>query len=155
MRVRWTIVAVTLLAVSLPAAADDWKVRNFNATADQCYQAAERALTKRHEVTFKDARLRVIRYTVGVTSLSWGYRMALRIEPLQDGSGQASTCRATHTVEVKGGPLLSWGRGKKEVQKVYSRMEEQLAAIFAAEKKEGKSESPNRRLIKPGCESLA
>ena len=143
MRRRWTIAAITLLLVSLPAAADDWKVRHFNATADQCYRAAERALTKRQEVTFKDARLRVIRYTVGVTSLSWGYRMALHIEPAQDGSGNASACRATHTVEVKGGPLLSWGRGKKEVQQTYARMEEELAAMFAAEKKDEKSASPN------------
>lgn len=143
MRVRWTIGAMTLLAVSLPAAADDWKVRNFNATAEQCYRAAERALAKRHEVTFKDARLRVIRYTVGVTSLSWGYRMALHIEPAEDGSGNASACRATHTVEVKGGPLLSWGRGKKEVRQTYARMEEELAAMFAAEKRDGRSAAPN------------
>ncbi|MGH9860325.1 MAG: hypothetical protein ACRD5F_09915 [Candidatus Acidiferrales bacterium] len=144
MRCRWTIVALTLLLVSLPAAADDWKVRNFNATADQCYRAAERALAKRHEVTFKDARLRVIRYTVGVTSLSWGYRMALHVEPAEDSSGNASACRATHTVEVKGGPLLSWGRGKKEVRQTYARMEEELAAMFTAERKAGREGPSNR-----------
>ena len=48
-----------------------------------------------------------------------------------DGAG----CVATHAVEVKGGPLLSWGRGKKEVQQMYAWMEEELAAIFSAEKK--------------------
>lgn len=132
----WTTrVCATLLfalLTAVPAAADDWKLRKFNGTADQCYQAAERAITNHHEVTFKDGKLRVIRYKVGVTALSWGYRMAVSIAPSMDGTG----CVATHEVEVKGGPILSWGRGKKEVQEVYARMEEELAAIFQAEKKE-------------------
>lgn len=123
---------LTLLAAAPAAAQDDWKLRKFNATADQCYQAAERAITNHYGVTFKDAKLRVIRYEVGVTALSWGYRMALSIAPSMDGEA----CVATHAVEVKGGPLLSWGRGKKEVQQVYAWMEEELAAIFRAEKKE-------------------
>lgn len=126
----FTTLFFSLLAAA-PAAANDWKLRKFNATADQCYLAAERAITNHHEVTFKDARLRVIRYKVGVTALSWGYRMAVSIAPSMDGTG----CVATHEVEVKGGPILSWGRGKKEVQQVYARMEEELAAIFSAEKK--------------------
>jgi hypothetical protein len=133
------VCATLLLALSCallsatPAAADDsWKLRKFNATADQCYEAAERALTNRYEITFRDRKLRVIRYKVGVTALSWGYRMALNIAPSMDGAG----CIATHEVQVKGGPLLSWGRGKKEVQQVYARMEEELAAIFKSAKKE-------------------
>jgi len=138
MRYRWTIAAllVSLLLVSPSTVADDdWKTRNFNATADQCYEAAERAISNHHGVTFKDAKLRVLRYEVGVTSLSWGYRMALQVEPASDGSGQMTACRVTHTVDVKGGPLLSWGRGKKEVQQVYAWMEEELSAIFSAAKK--------------------
>lgn len=132
---RRTVLAFATLLLALvavsPAAADDWKLRKFNATADQCYQAAERAITNHHEVTFKDAKLRVIRYKVGVTALSWGYRMALNIAPSMDGEG----CVATHEVEVRGGPILSWGRGKKEVQQVYAWMEEGLSAIFKAERK--------------------
>lgn len=138
MRYRWTIAALvaSLLLVSLSTAADDdWKTRNFNATADQCYEAAMRAVSNHHGVTFKDAKLRVLRYEIGVTSLSWGYRMALQVEPASDGSGEMTACRVTHTVEVKGGPLLSWGRGKKEVQQVYAWMEEELSASFSVRKK--------------------
>jgi hypothetical protein len=122
---------VALLAAPPAAAQNDWKLRKFNATADQCYEAAERAITNQHEVTFKDSKLRVIRYKIGVTALSWGYRMAVSIAPSMDGVG----CVATHEVEVKGGPILSWGRGKKEVTEVYARMEEELSAIFGAQKK--------------------
>jgi hypothetical protein len=120
------------LAVPPAAAQNDWKLRKFNATPDQCYEAARRALTNRYEITFRDAKLRVIRYKIGVTALSWGYRMAMSIAPSMDGAG----CVATHDVEVKGGPILSWGRGKKEVTEVYARMEEELAALFGAEKKD-------------------
>jgi hypothetical protein len=81
-------------------------------------------------VVFKDAKRRVIRYTVGVTALSWDYRMAVGIAAAMDGTG----CVGTHPVEVKGGPILSsWGRGKKEAQQVYAWIEEELAAIFKSE----------------------
>jgi hypothetical protein len=117
----------------------DWRVRRFNATADQCYLAAERAITNHHEVVFQEPKLRVIRYEIGVTSLAWGYRMALRIEPTPGGQG----CIATHEVDVKGGPVLSWGRGKKEVRQVYARMEEELAAMFQSEKKKEPAAAQN------------
>ena len=145
LRHRWTTVAlvVSLLFVSLPVTADDWKTRNFNATADQCYRAADRAISARYEVILKDEKLRIIRYEIGVTSLSWGYRMVLRVEPASDGSGQMTACRVTHTVDVKGGPLLSWGRGKKEVQQVYDWMEEDLSATFSAQRKKEAKAAPN------------
>ena len=66
------ISAHVVLAQTAPAgAAQDWKQRTFQASADEVFQAAEKAILRHHKIKFKEERGRVIRFHVGTTAWSW------------------------------------------------------------------------------------
>jgi len=118
-RLAVAVVVLTLATPTVPvvSAQDDWKTATFAASVDSVYQAAERAIAKKHEVKSKDPGLHVIRFHVGTTAWSWGYNMNMTIE--DTGNGMS---RATVEIEKSGGPALSWGSGKKEVNKIFDQM---------------------------------
>lgn len=104
------------------AVAQDWTQHQFNASPARVYQAAVKVIGLHHEIKSKDPENHSIRFHVGTTAWSWGYNMGLSVEAKGD---QASVAKVA--IEKSGGPALSWGSGKKEVQKIFKWIEDDLA----------------------------
>ncbi len=120
---RYILFVLVLWVVTVhSAAAQDWKKKSFSAPADEVFRAAEKVVLQHHRVDFKDSDKRIIRFHVGTTAWSWGYNMSLAVEAADNGT---STVRVE--IEKSGGPVFSWGSGKKEVRKIFQWMEEELA----------------------------
>jgi uncharacterized protein (TIGR01244 family) len=64
----------------------------------------------------------VVTFHVGITAWSWGYNMILKVAP-----GENNTSAVSVEVARSGGKAVSWGSGKKEVQKIFSGIEKELA----------------------------
>jgi hypothetical protein len=129
---RKLVLAVSMLTwyvsnTSLVVAQDEWKTATFAASLDSVYQAAEKAIAKKHEVKSKDPTLRINRFHVGTTAWSWGYNMNMTIEDA--GNGMA---RAAVEIEKSGGAALSWGSRKKEVQKIFDQMRKELLSVLSS-----------------------
>ncbi|MGB9463746.1 MAG: sulfur transferase domain-containing protein, partial [Candidatus Acidiferrum sp.] len=75
-----------------------------------------------HEVKSKDAANRLVTFHVGITAWSWGYNMILKVAP-----GENSTSDVSVEIARSGGKAVSWGSGKKEVQKIFNEIEKELA----------------------------
>jgi hypothetical protein len=45
--------------------------------------------------------------------------------------------RAAVEIEKSGGPALSWGSGKNEVQKIFDQMRKELLSVPSDKRKEG------------------
>jgi uncharacterized protein (TIGR01244 family) len=113
------------LASSVPAqeAAPDWSKRTFPAPADQVFAAALTSISaQHHEVKSKDDSNRVVTFHVGVTAWSWGYNMILKVAP-----GESNASNVSVEIARSGGKTVSWGSGKKEVQKIFGGIEKELA----------------------------
>lgn len=113
------------LASSVPAqeAAPDWSKRSFTAPADQVFAAALTSIAaQQHEVKSKDDSNRVVTFHVGVTAWSWGYNMILKVAP-----GESNASNVSVEIARSGGKAVSWGSGKKEVQKIFNGIEKELA----------------------------
>jgi len=122
--IRHAIVLAAFLIVLVPlSSAQDWAAKRFDFRADEVYQSAVRVIGLHHEIMSKDPENRVIRFHVGTTAWSWGYNMGLLVESRPDGTSIAKAA-----VEKSGGPVFSWGSGKKEVSKIFRWMEEDLQA---------------------------
>jgi hypothetical protein len=76
-----------------------------------------------HEIKSKDPENRVVRFHVGTTAWSWGYNIGLSVEPQSN-----DTSLVKVAIEKSGGPVYSWGSGKKEVLKIFRWMEDDLLA---------------------------
>ena len=115
------LVVFTTMICAVSVAAQDWKQKQFLASADDVYQAAVKVIGLHHEIKSKDPDNRLIKFHVGTTAWSWGYNMGLSVEPQSD-----STSLAKVAIEKSGGPAFSWGSGKKEVDKIFRWIEEEL-----------------------------
>lgn len=114
-----------LLASSVPAqeVAPDWSKRTFSAPADRVFTAALTSIAaQHHEVKSKDDVNRLVTFHVGITAWSWGYNMILKVAP-----GENNTSNVSVEIARSGGNAVSWGSGKKEVQKIFKGIEKELA----------------------------
>ena len=112
------------LASSVPAqeAAPDWSKRSFPAPPDQVYAAALTSIAaQHHEVKSKDDPNRVVTFHVGVTAWSWGYNMILKVAP-----GESHASNVSVEIARSGGKTVSWGSGKKVVQKIFNGIAKEL-----------------------------
>lgn len=118
-------VAMFLNVVSAPAADEappPWTKRTYAAPADQVFSAARRSiLVQHHELKNIDGKQREITFHVGMTAWSWGYNMVLTVTPLTETSSAVAI-----DVDRSGGKAFSWGRGKKEVEKILDGIENYL-----------------------------
>ena len=123
---RLRFLAIFLFLASIvPAqeAAPDWSKRTFPAQADQVFAAALTSIAaQHHEVKSKDDSNRVVTFHVGVTASLWGYNMILKVEPAESNASNVSV-----EIARSGGKTVSWGSGKKEVQKIFNGIEKELA----------------------------
>lgn len=104
-------------------AAPDWSHRTFSAAPGEIFAAALKSIgAQHHEVKSKDEVNNVISFHVGTTAWSWGYNMVLKIAP-----GENSASTVSIEIARSGGKAVSWGSGKKEVQKIFDGMEKELA----------------------------
>jgi hypothetical protein len=128
------LLAVFLLfSASVPAdePAPDWSRRTFSAPADQVFAAALKSIeAQHHEVKSQDVVNKVVTFHVGVTAWSWGYNMILRVT-----SAGNTTSAVSIEIARSGGKTVSWGSGKKEVQKIFDGIEKELAKTQPAEAK--------------------
>jgi len=119
----FTVFFVLASGVAAQEAAPDWSRRTFSAPADRVFAAAIKSVAEQHhEVKSKDEVNRVLTFHVGVTAWSWGYNMVLKVTSAETGS-------STVSIEIvrSGGKAVSWGSGKKEVQKIFKGMEKDLS----------------------------
>ena len=111
--------------------APDWSKRTFSATTDQVFAAALKAIAaQHHEVKSKDEVNRMVSFHVGITAWSWGYNMILKVAP-----GENDTSDVSVEIARSGGKAVSWGSGKKEVQKIFNGIEKELTKAPPAETK--------------------
>ena len=113
------------IASSVPAqeAAPDWSKRTFSAPSDKVFAAALTSIAaQHHEVKSKDDANRVVTFHVGVTAWSWGYNMILKVAP-----GESNASDVSVEIARSGGKTVSWGSGKKEVQKIFDGIDKELA----------------------------
>ena len=114
------ILAVGVLADEPPP---DWSKKTFAASPDLVFAAALKSIAaQHHEVKSKDEVNRVVDSHVGMTSWSWGYNMVLKVVPAENNSSNVSI-----EIARSRGKAVSWGSGKKEVQKVFVGIEKELA----------------------------
>jgi|GEM_PF-4729798 len=121
------------LVASVPAdePAPDWSKRTFSAPVDRVFAAALKSIAaQHHEVRSKDEVNRTVSFHVGTTAWSWGYNMILKVA-----SAENNTSNVTIEIERSGGKAVSWGSGKKEVQKIFDGIEKELAKAPPAETK--------------------
>jgi hypothetical protein len=119
-------IALLALAVSIlstAASAQDWSTKRFALPPDEVYKSAVKVIGLHHEIKSKDPENRVVRFHVGTTAWSWGYNMGLSVEPQSNGTSVVKIA-----IEKSGGPVFSWGSGKKEVSKILRWIEEDLIA---------------------------
>jgi hypothetical protein len=116
------------LAVGVCQQAPDWSKRTFSAPPDQVFAAAlDSIAVQHHEVKAKDPATGTVTFHVGTTAWSWGYNMILKVASTSDN-------RSDVTVEIarSGGKAVSWGSGKKEVEKIFNGIQNQLDKKSAA-----------------------
>jgi uncharacterized protein (TIGR01244 family) len=114
-----------LLVSSVPAqdVAPDWSKKTFSAPTDRVFTAALTSIAaQHHEVKSKDDVNRVVTFHVGITAWSWGYNMILKVAPGENHASDVSV-----EIARSGGKAVSWGSGKKEVQKIFNGIEKELA----------------------------
>jgi hypothetical protein len=136
---RWNIMRsfrVQIILIMLLAAfgfgqePPNWAKHDYAAPADQVFAAALKSIqAQHHEVKSKDDATRTVDFHVGITAWSWGYTMKLTVTPVDE----------THShvvvgVSRSGGEAVSWGSGKKEVGKIFSGIDTQLASPKADSK---------------------
>ncbi|PYV10681.1 MAG: hypothetical protein DMG23_06860, partial [Acidobacteria bacterium] len=61
------------------------------------------------------------RFHIGTTAWSWGYNVGLTVEPAGD-----KTSEGRVAIEKTGGAVFSWGSGKKEINKLWGWIEEEI-----------------------------
>jgi hypothetical protein len=113
------------------APAPDWSKRAFSAPPGEVFAAALKSIAaQHHEVKSKDEASKVISFHVGTTAWSWGYNMVLKVA-----SGENNASNVSIEIARSGGKTVSWGSGKKEVQKIFEGIEKELAKVPPAETK--------------------
>ena len=136
MKLIHVVLLTAALATSLVAPAQetapDWSRKDFTASSDRVFAAALKAISEAHyELRNQDEQTKVITFTTGRTAWSWGYNMTLKISPAQSNTSQVSI----EVVRLRGpqGKVSLVASGKKEVQKVLSGIEKELAKSATAE----------------------
>jgi hypothetical protein len=127
---------ITLIVLSsgfaTPQQSDDeqvppWAMREYNYPPSLVYPAALQSIQiQKHEVQAKNDKAYTVDFHVGITSWSWGYNMRLVITPV---AGDRS--KVTVGVLRSGGKVFSWGSGKKEVRKILSGIDAEIAVSKA------------------------
>jgi hypothetical protein len=128
-----SVVLLLYLTVGLAAdeTAPDWSRKAFNAPPDRVFAAALKSIAaQHHEVKTKDDATMVVTFHVGMTAWSWGYNMSLKVAPGANNGSDVSI-----EIARSGGKAVSWGSGKKEVLKIFSGIDKELAAGPPEEKK--------------------
>lgn len=116
------VFAVMSVASGMCQQAPDWSKRTFAASPDRVFAVALNSIAaQHHEIKAKDPATRTVTFHVGTTAWSWGYNMVLKVAPASDN-------RSDVTVEIarSGGKAVSWGSGKKEVEKIFTGIQNEL-----------------------------
>jgi hypothetical protein len=109
---------ITLRAQETP----EWSQRDFAASAADVYAAAIKSIQQqRHEIKSTDDVHHSVDFHVGTTAWSWGYNMTLTITSIDDAHSPVVI-----GISRSGGKAVSWGSGKKEVQKIFTGIDKQL-----------------------------
>ena len=122
MKLHMNLFVVGLLLWNAPANAQGWTQHKYSASPDEVYRAAVKVIELHHGIKSKDPDNRIIRFHIGMTSWSYGYNIGLSVEPERAGTSIAKT-----SIEKSGGPAFSRGSGKKEIQKIFKWIDEELA----------------------------
>lgn len=118
-----------LLCAAVATESPDWAHRKFAAPADKVYKLAVASIERQqHRIVSQDEHARVVKFHVGGSMMSRGYDMVLTVTP--DGQNSA----VTTDIDRTGGKAVSWGSGRKEVEKIYRWIDEQLASPSSAPK---------------------
>ena len=101
----------------------EWSYRTYSAPADPVFAAALKSIAaQHHEVKSNDETNHVVSFHVGVTAWSWGYNMILKVTPAEN-----DTSKVSIEIARSGGKTVSWGSGRKEVEKIFAGIEKELA----------------------------
>jgi len=120
---------LSVLCLLFASATPDWSQRDFAAPAADVYAASIKSIQQQHhEIKSTDDVHHSVDFHVGTTAWSWGYNMTLAVSSIDD-----THTRVTIGISRSGGKAVSWGSGKKEVQKIFTGIDKQLGGT--AEKK--------------------
>jgi len=101
----------------------EWSYRTFSAPSDPVFAAALKSIAaQHHELKSKDEVGHVAGFHVETTAWSSGYNMVLKVTPRENGTSKVSI-----EIARSGGKAVSWGSGKKEVEKIFAGIEKELA----------------------------
>lgn len=118
---RLLTAAVVVMFSSVLLTAGDWTSKRFTSPPDAVYKSAIKVIAIHHEIMSKEPESRAVRFHIGTTAWSWGYNVGMSVEPQFDGTSLVKV-----GIEKSGGPVVSWGSGKKEILKIFRWMEEDL-----------------------------
>ena len=128
-RLALSILAGCLLtAVVYSKEPPDREKREFAASCSDVYGAALKSIAAQHH-EIKGKMDQSIDFHVGTTAWSWGYNAQLTTTPVDD-----THCRVVIGIARSGGKTFSWGSGQKEVKKIYSGIDAELAQQKKAQK---------------------
>src|ERR1051325_8374666 len=116
------VFALMSVAAGICQQAPDWLKRTFAAPPDRVFAAALNSIAaQHHDIKAKDPATGAVTFHVGTTAWSWGYNMVLKVASASDNQSDV-------TVEVarSGGKAVSWGSGKKEVEKIFNGIQNEL-----------------------------
>ncbi|HLZ42282.1 MAG TPA: hypothetical protein VKQ11_15045 [Candidatus Sulfotelmatobacter sp.] len=116
------VFALMTVSAAMCQQAPDWSKRTFAAPPERVFAAALNSIAaQHHDVKAKDPATGAVTFHVGTTAWSWGYNMVLKVAPASDNQSDV-------TVEIarSGGKAVSWGSGKKEVQKIFNGIQNEL-----------------------------
>ena len=128
------LIAALMMSLVAPAqeTAPDWSYKVFSAPSDTVFAAALKAINAAHyELKNQDEAKTIITFTTGRTAWSWGYSMTISISPAENNTCQVSV----EVVRLCGpeGKVSLVASGKKEVQRVFRGIEQELANSPRAE----------------------
>ncbi len=127
------LLALALILAASAAAdetAPDWSKKTFAAPPERVFAAALKSIAaQHHEVKSIDDATKSITSHVGMTAWSWGYNMVLKVVASANNGSDVSI-----EIARSGGKAVSWGSGKKEVLKIFSGVEKELAKAPPEEK---------------------
>jgi hypothetical protein len=101
-----------------------WAKRDYATPTDLLFTAALKSIQEQHhEVKSTDDANHTVDFHVGTTAWSWGYNMRLTVTQIDEAHS-----RVVVGISRSGGKAVSWGSGKKEVLKIFTGIDAELAS---------------------------
>lgn len=121
---RPIVLLVLVLIASLPAIAKP-KVKKYNNSPRDVFEAALRTARERHVVTFVDEKNLMFTFETGMSMVSYGFIANASVEA--DGTDKCKLIINVQDKSTAKGPQFSWGAGGRMADKFFEQVTQELA----------------------------